>query len=224
MVKLRRVESKEATICLEELGNVQELFGGRLGKVNADRKDADRVIKDLNKAFNSGKKKIDFDNSSPKDMFIIIGGFNHKDRDYKIQIYENYSDPKKKICVDLKTWTGKSLGSINGLILDSDKIISSLKKLMKINRINIDECVSTSLYKQWRDQKFKEQQIIALALQNMAHNKPPKPHRPPKPHGKPFDVKPEDPPATPDIAYNFGTLTDYASSRIDQDPYSTAWI
>lgn len=165
MVKLRRVESTEYT-----------------------RKDASKVKSALEEYFNEDKNTISFDNESQKDLFLILGGFTYNGKDYKIQIYEKSDDSKNRICVEIKTWGDTIVDKEEGVSVIPSKVVSSLRRLLKVNDIDYTECKPTNKYNQWKDRVFQNPHSFIM-LPSMF------PHRPP--HVGPFPPPPRPPKSEP---------------------------
>lgn len=104
-----------------------EIFGGRIGKVNATEKDAPGVVNSIRNRFS--EREMDL-KTSPYG-FIIEGSYTipKKNKTFFFTIDERAKD---KICIDLKVG-GKVIDQVKGLILNPTKITNALKKLMVDN-------------------------------------------------------------------------------------------
>lgn len=182
MVKLRRVESVEYT-----------------------RKDASKVKSALEEYFNEDKNTISFDNESQKDLFLILGGFTYNGKDYKIQIYEKSDDSKNRICVEIKTWGDTVVDKEEGVSVTPSKVVSSLRRLLKVNDIDYTECKPTNKYNQWKDRVFKNPHSFIML--------PPMfPYRPP--HVEPFPPTPRPPKSEPSSPSQPSSPSDIGSTTI----------
>lgn len=108
-----------------------ELFGGRIGKVNARSKDAPKVVEALRGLFSKSEMDLEIDPNG----FLIYGSYtNRKNKSsFHFTIGEKAKD---KICIDLeRVDKGKRyvIDQVKGLILDPKKIRDALAKLMEDN-------------------------------------------------------------------------------------------
>ena len=203
-----------------------ELFGGRIGRVNGTREDADKIARSLRKVWN--RTQMEIVNISQGNTFFLKGSFIDK----KSQIFYSFDIEEKgkaKICIYLYREMGsntKTLDSKAGLILSDKKIIEALESLFRkqgITSANMvapkqkDAATFKPIHQSWsqevirdlNDEKAKQKQIqkeIEKSARSWASQKNYTDNNIAK------------------IVYNKDFLADTGYSRMDMDPYSTAWI
>lgn len=122
-----------------------ELFGGKLGAVNATKKDAEKVTKDLNSFF---KNHASFSNESMTNSFKIKGYLVDGNDHYLIQIYEDRHNKDLKICIDIRKGKlhaysdDKIVSSKNGLTLDSKRICKELDSALRRAGVDVENSQS----------------------------------------------------------------------------------